>query len=250
MFRQKLLVWLGVAVLGLLFMGPGTAVAAPIDFTIWNFDDGTSNPSTDITNNAVAAAGSGLSNENFLQGNPTTGLSWSFTNWALDPSAPGYSGTGVIDTTKYFEFKVDLSNYGGIVFSFDERRSGTGIRDFIVHYSIDGVTFSPIPATQTTVADNTSWRSHSFDLGSGTPIDLAIRGESDVYFRIYGYNAEGTGGTWRIDNVTFTASTNPTAITLQSLTAVTAASPIFLIVALLVGIAAAGTAVVISRRTA
>jgi len=137
---------------------------------------------------------------------------------------------------------VDLTNYGHITLSFDERRSGTGIHDFEVHYSTDGTNFTQIPATITNVPDDTNWRSHSFDLGSGTSVDLAIRGQPTVYFRIYGYNAEGAGGTWRVDNVTFNATTNSTAVTFSGLSA---ASPF---AALTVGLLAAAGLVVLRKR--
>jgi len=197
-----LLVWVFVSV----------ANAAPVDFTIWTFEGETLVPSTDLTGNAAAVGGSGVANQSFPEGNGSTD-SWSFTSWS----------TGARDPNDYFQFMVDLTDYGHIKLSFDERRSSTGIRDFEIWYSTDGTNFTQIPATVTNVPDDLNWRSHTFDFGAGTAIDLAIRGKSTVYFRIYGYNAEGAAGTWRIDNVTFNASTNPTAITLLSLTA---ASPL------------------------
>jgi hypothetical protein len=85
------------------------------------------------------------------------------------------------------------------------------------------------------------------DFGSGTPVDLAIRGQSTVHFRIYAWGATTSAGTWRLDNVTFNASTNPTAITVSSLTAASplpAALPVLGLVVL--GGLAAGAAMGIS----
>ncbi len=230
-------VFLFLALFGLLMgSGAGTAVAQPVEFTVWNFDAGDTMPSVDLTGNAVASSGTGLGGESFPTGYP--GLAWSFDNWAL----------GSLDANKYFGFAVDLTNYGGIGISFTERRSATGIRDFVIHYSLDDVTYTEIPTTITNVPDNTSSRNQSFDLGSGTDIDLAIRGQSTVYFRIYGYNAEGTGGTWRIDHVTFTAATNPTAVTLSSFSPSNTNLPLLLLVVF--GLLVGGTAVVAHRRKA
>jgi hypothetical protein len=219
----------------LICLLPTPAIAAPIDFTQWTFENdqtsGAPVPAVDLTSNAVAAAGSGLTNESFPAGFSSL-TAWSFTGWS----------TGNLDTADYFEFMVDLTNYGHITLSFDERRSSTGIRDLEVHYSTDGTNFTQIVATVTNVPDDTNWRSHSFDLGSGTAVDLAIRGQSTVYFRIYGYNAEGSTGTWRIDNVTFNATTNPTAVTFSGLNA---ASPF---AALAMGLVAATGLVVLRKR--
>ncbi len=178
-------------------------VFAAVNFTVWDFEGETIIPSTDMTANAVATSGSGLGSQSFPAGNGSTD-SWSFNSWSQ----------GALDPNDYFGFKVDLSSYGHITLSFDERRSSTGIHNFEIHYSIDGTNFTQIASTVTNVPDNESWRPHTFDFGFETPVDLAIRGQSTVYFRIYGYNAEGTTGTWRIDNVTFSAQTNATALSL------------------------------------
>jgi len=224
-----------IVLIGLL---PTPAIAAPVDFTQWTFENdqtsGSPVPSLDLTGNAVASRGTGLtipSTGEFPAGNGST-YSWSFVGWS----------TGALDDNDYYEFMVDLTNYGHITLNFDERRSGTGIRDLEVRYSTDGTNFTQIPATVTNVPDDTNWRSHSFDLGSGTAVDLAIRGQSTVYFRIYGYTAESTAGTWRIDNVTFNATTNPTAVTFSGMTAT---SPF---AALAVGLLTATGLVVLRKR--
>ncbi len=168
---------------------------AVVAFAVWDFEGQTTDPSVDLSGNAVASAGSALGGESFPAGNPTgtSGTSWSFNNW---------SQTGALDTERYFEFKVDLSNYETINLSFAERRSGTGPLAFEIHYSTDGVTFTQIPDATTTLPNNTNWRNHTFDL-SGLRSDIA--GQPSVQFRIYGYGASGTTGTWRIDDVTFSA---------------------------------------------
>ncbi len=183
-----------------LFVGSMTTAvyADPVAFAVWDFEGPTTDPSVDLTGNAVASAGSALGGESFPIGNPdgTSGASWSFNNW---------SQTDAIDADRYFEFKVDLTDYENLNLSFAERRSGTGPLTFAIHYSTDGTTFTEIANTVTTLPNNTSWRSHSFDLSG---LNSEIAGQASVQFRIYGYDASGSGGTWRIDDVTFTGDTD------------------------------------------
>jgi hypothetical protein len=110
-------------------------------------------------------------------------------------SANGWS-TGALDTTDYFEFTLTPdSGFAATLTSlvFDERRSGTGPRDIAVRSSLDSFATDIITFN---VPDNTSTREQTVSLGSSFE-DL----EGDTTFRIYGYNAEGGTGTWRIDNV-------------------------------------------------
>ncbi|WP_375561187.1 Ig-like domain-containing protein [Bernardetia sp. OM2101] len=161
----------------------GLQAQAQTDIVTWTFEG---DVSTTATGTGTASAGSGVGNESFPAGNGG-GDSWSFTGWS----------DGAIDTDAYVQFSTSTSGFEAIQFLFDERRSGTGIRDFEVQYSTDGTTFTAIPTTVTNVPDNTSYRSHAFDLSAIT----ALNNQATIYFRIYGYNAEASTGTWRFDNV-------------------------------------------------
>jgi beta-lactamase superfamily II metal-dependent hydrolase len=165
----------------------------PVEFSGWNFEDQTRNASVDLTAAALAAPGSGLNGESFVAGNPggTSGSAWNFTHWSL---------TANPDTTKYIQFKVDMSAYQNLSLSFAERRSNTGPLAFEIHYSVDGLNFTPIAGSATSLPSNTNWRAHSFDLSG---LNSQISGQPAVYFRIYGYNASGATGTWRLDDVSF-----------------------------------------------
>lgn len=176
-----------------------TRVAARtlVDFAAWDFESGTVAPSIDLSGNAAAEGGPGLGGESFPQGYPAGGLSWSFTNWALQSNP---------DPSRYFQFKLDLSDYEQIQLRFAERRSGTGPAKLEIHYSLDGNDFSLIPDTVREIPNNTNWRLRHFDFGDGALNDL-LKGEPEVLFRIYGYEAGGTSGTWRIDDVTFSGVT-------------------------------------------
>ncbi|MFU8771362.1 MAG: ExeM/NucH family extracellular endonuclease, partial [Anaerolineales bacterium] len=181
--------------LSIFIAGPGAKADTNgfLDFTIWDFEGATTEPSLDLTGNAQASAGSELGNESFVAGNPagTSGTSWSFNNWSLE---------NTLDANRYFEFKVDLSDYANITLTFAERRSSTGPLTFEIHYSTDGLNFFLINGTVTELPSNTSWRTHTFDFSD---INSAISGQPSVQFRIYGYDASGSLGTWRIDDVTF-----------------------------------------------
>lgn len=172
----------------------GLQAQAQTDIVTWTFEGDVSTVATGTGTNAV---GSSVGSETFPAGNGG-GDSWSFNGWS----------TGALNADDYFQFSTSTSGFEAIQFLFDERRSGTGIRDFEVRYSTDGTTFTAIPATVTNVPDNTQYRSHSFDFSAITAID----NQTTVFFRVYGYNAEAATGTWRFDNVKIQGS--PAATTL------------------------------------
>jgi len=80
----------------------------------------------------------------------------------------------------------------------DERRSGTGIRNWQIYSSMDNY----VTALGTfSVLDDTSTR-----VDQGVNLVAFTGLSSPISFRIYGYNAEAAGGTWRIDNVELSGS--------------------------------------------
>lgn len=108
--------------------------------------------------------------------------------WALTPA---------LDPTDYFSvaiapaagFALDLA-----ALELDERRSNTGIRTWSVRSSLDG--FAADLAT-VNVPDTDATRTNQRIV-----LPAAFRGlTTAVELRIYGYAAEATGGTWRVDNV-------------------------------------------------
>lgn len=129
--------------------------------------------------------------------------------------------TGSLDPLVYFQvtitpqsgFSMDLSQI-----NFTSQRSGTGIRTYSVRSSVDGYATN-LPASinpanvelsvqtgdvffrvkdATTSAQNGS----TITLGAGF---TAIT--TPVTFRFYGWNSEGTGGSFSIDNVSVSGST-------------------------------------------
>jgi hypothetical protein len=170
------------------FAGMGTPLGSAT--VTWGFDgevvtSATSNGAIVTGNDATG--GSGLTGPTFPGGYaPTPADAYSFEGWS----------TGGIDANDYFEFRitapagVDLEVTS---IAFDERRSGTGIRDFEVQFNGTQVGTGSVP-------DNTSVRAQSFTFSE------AVSAGTDGTIRIFGFNAEAGGGTWRIDNVVITVS--------------------------------------------
>ncbi len=117
--------------------------------------------------------------------------------------------TGAINTGKYFEISV-TPNSGYIIkisaVNFGERRSSTGIRNYQVRWSIDNFSNSNTIAT-VSVPDNTEERT-----GNITGLDIDVVEGQTLKIRWYGYSAEATSGTWRINdntlNLTGTVTTS------------------------------------------
>ena len=112
-------------------------------------------------------------------------------------NSSGFSTT-TRDTSDYYS--VSIEPQLGYTMSLtrielDERRSGTGIRDWSIYSSVDGFTSA---LASFNVLDNTSTR-----LNQGVNLNAANFASltSSVEFRIYGFTAEAAGGTWRVDNL-------------------------------------------------
>ncbi|WP_375437107.1 T9SS type A sorting domain-containing protein [uncultured Hymenobacter sp.] len=101
------------------------------------------------------------------------------------------------DANDYFAFSVQPSvgfrmRLDSLV--LDERRSNTGIRDWAIRSSLDNFTATIIAVN---VADDDQTRANK---KITLPASFAAL-TAPVEFRIYGYNAEAAGGSWRVDNV-------------------------------------------------
>jgi len=130
------------------------------------------------------------------------------------------SFTGALDTTKYFS--VTLTPLSGYTLNLDSiaftiQRSGTGIRNYAVRSSLDGfaanlsASISPANAALSVDgANNFQWVLDATTTAqNGSLITLSSDYDalsSAVTYRFYGWNAEGLGGTFSIDNVNFLGS--------------------------------------------
>lgn len=127
----------------------------------------------------------------------TRGIGINPSSSAGEFSSNGWS-TGAIDFGDYYTITIS-ANLGfeltltSIV--FDERRSGTGIRDISVRSSLDGFL---VDLATFNVPDNSNVRTETINL-DGTFSNLP--NSESVELRIYGYSAESTSGTWWVDNI-------------------------------------------------
>lgn len=156
-------------------------------------------------------------------GSPNASVRFSFTNNVLggiNGSDVFSSFSGALDATKYFE--VTLTPLAGYTLNVDTiaftiQRSSTGIRSYAVRSSLDAYAAN-LPASISPanvnlgvgaandfqyLLDSLSSAQNGSLVTLNSSYDLL---STPVTFRFYGWNAEGSGGTFSIDNVTFNGS--------------------------------------------
>ena len=148
----------------------------------------------------TAAPGEGTTEEpgkvtvgNFVAGTGVT----SFAFGGSGAYGSGWSTAASPSTTNYFEVTVaPQAGYGLSISQIDysERRSGTGIREFQVRISTNNFSSYVVLATNA-VPDNDSERTYSM-----ADLNLLVQEGRTFRLRFYGYLAEGSGGTWRIND--------------------------------------------------
>lgn len=176
----------------------------------------------------VPVGGSGVTCGSFMAvGTPPNSLAafrFDFSNWALGSTGGAadtlYSGmTGTVNTAEYYEVTLTPGvgySITGDTIKFDFERSGTGVRTYSVRSSLDGYTANltavyGLPTTNVDVqAGNVFFLKK--DITTLQTRNIIVLGPSfmnlttPVTFRFYAWNAEGTGGTFSIDNVNFIGS--------------------------------------------
>lgn len=213
-----------------LFLNAQTFTAT-YDFALTTTVSGTTDPTaapivTGLTCGSFMAVGTPSTNPN------ATGR-FSFTGWPTGATTlvDTYTTmTGAISTSEYYE--VVLTPQSGYTvtlnsIAFTAQRSGTGIRSYAVRTSADGFT-NNLPAA---VTSNTNlsimgvneffWNFDAISSAqNGSTINLSgAATTSSVSFRFYGWNSEGSGGTFSIDNVVFNGSVASGATGIKTLTA-------------------------------
>jgi hypothetical protein len=193
--------------------------------------DPTTAPSaTGVNSGSWSAVGTGTS--------PSGSGYFSFTGWGTGATnGSNTTFTGTIDPAKYYELTlIPQSNYVVSLtnMSFGVSRSGTGIRHFSVRTNKDGYTAN-VPATYTALGaaatssaapivsvqpgDIFFWTQDSQNTGTGAS-GFATNNICNVNFsganftnqftpyiiRVYAWDAEGTGGTFRMDTVVVNGS--------------------------------------------
>jgi len=171
----------------------------------WTFSDNTvpvANPpafTCITTGNCVfsfnPASSSGLGTASFHASGATSGqYSWVNTNWSTNTTA--------IDTNKYFQIKVETTGYNAISVSFYGYRGGSSSpKSFDISYGTNGSAFTNLTGGTSSDATTGTFKPHTFDLSGVNDIN----NKTSVYFRIYGWNASGSGSV-RIDDITVTGT--------------------------------------------
>ncbi len=156
--------------------------------------------------------------------NPNSTLRFNYTNWPIGATSSNdmYSSlTGSVNTSEYYEITVAPENGYTLDLTditFSVQRSSTGIRTYVVRSSMDGyvsnlsASINPTNSKLSVQTGNvffwnldattTNQNGSTITLGGMDFADLS----NPVTFRFYGYNSEGSVGTFSIDNVMFTGT--------------------------------------------
>jgi len=158
--------------------------------------------------------------------NPNATARFSFTDWATGATSGNdlfSSLSGSINTAEYYEVTVTpVSGYTIDISSvtFSAQRSGTGIRTYAVRSSADTYAAN-LPASINPANTNLNVQTGdiffwNFDATTsnqnGSTITLTgpsfTAVSAPITFRFYGWNSEGSGGTFSIDNVSIMGNIN------------------------------------------
>lgn len=162
---------------------------------------------------------------NLVALNSSTNSKFSFTNQptgAINANNSYSSLTGSIDLDTYFEVTLTPQVGSSLTLSqltFYSQRSETGIRTYSVRSSVDGyatnlpASVSPGNAELSVQAGDIFFRTHDANTAPQTGTLITFSGPNftgvtnPITFRIYGFNAEDSTGTFSISNVVFSGST-------------------------------------------
>jgi hypothetical protein len=182
----------------------------------------------------------GITFGSFTAANPDTSLSLNSTGagrFSFDHQPLGATNadnvyanlTGAIDLGTYYQVTITPNTNFSINLSqitFRAQRSGTGVRTYAVRSSVDGyaanlaATVTPTIPELSVEASNTYFFTTDVSGGyNGSTITLAGFSNitAPVTLRFYGWNAEGTGGTFSIDDVAITGTVNTLGVNQNSI---------------------------------
>ena len=157
-----------------------------------------------------------LVNSNINAGNfsGSTGIS-SPVNFGADGAYASSWSTGTLDSTDYFQITLSPKtgyNLTVLDINFGERRSFTGIVDYEVRWSKSSDFSSSTTVAIVNVPDNDLERT-----GDISGLNINVDNGETLYVRWFGYNAEGSTGTWRINDNTLSVGGTVTEIPNPSL---------------------------------
>ena len=138
-----------------------------------------------------------INNPQLYAGNFSGGASVSISYGSSGAYSSGWP-TGAATADDYYQivlapdtgYKLTIT-----ALNFSERRSLSGIRNYEVRYSTDSTFASYSVLASVTVPDDDA----ECD-GSVTGLNLFVNSGDTLYIRWYGYNAESSAGTWRIND--------------------------------------------------
>jgi PEP-CTERM motif len=191
-----------LAVGGLLSMSRTQADTIIADWTFETSLPATSGPfSPEVGSGSATAFHAGATTYSHPAGNGSA-ASFSSSLWAVGD---------------YYQVQVSTVGFQGIFLTYDQVSSGTGPGKFLLQYSTDGTTFTPVTGTDYTVLVNAApnaWSSNPANHVTTTTLsdDLSaittLNNAATVYFRFSDdstTSANGgtvaTSGTGRIDNI-------------------------------------------------
>jgi PKD repeat protein len=200
--------------------------AATYNFANVTTSSGTTDPTTPPNQyNTVSALAVQLSNfaATGVSANSAVAGSFGFTGWdngATNGETVYANLTGAINTGKYYEFTVTPIFGQGMTITgitFNVKRDTNGVRTFAVRSSVGGyatnlaASITPANALLSVQAGNTFFINTDTTVSlAGSKITLTGASFTNIYspvtFRIYGFNAEDTDGTFEIDNVNITGT--------------------------------------------
>ncbi len=193
---------LRVSLVSLFLWATATSGYAQTTLAQWNFETSTPAPSTAASNITAqnAAFGSAVTSVTYVAGNGG-GRAYTGTGWNV----------AAVDPNKYMQ--VSLSPASSYTMSlaqltFDEQRSGTGPTTWTLRSSLDNFSadLNTTPTSTTSPTSNGSFTTRVVSLSANSAFqNLSV----PVTFRIYGYGASGSGGTWRFDNITISGTVAP-----------------------------------------
>ena len=182
------------AFLGLGIFSPSSYAALLGQYTFEGDTVTASSVSSGTTFSNFGSAVVTPNNGGFVGGNPGRAITRS--NWSLNST---------YDSTKYYDFTVTPNSGNTLSLTnlvFDAQRSGTGPSSLEVRSSLDNYA--------TAIASPVSPSNNSFASSLTTTLSGFSNIANPLNLRIYGYNATGTGGTLRLDNVQLNGDVNGT----------------------------------------
>jgi hypothetical protein len=189
---------IGFGAIGLMALSATASVAAPLGK--YTFEgDSTLAPSSVNSAIELSAFAHSSGAGTFVQGNLGSLNSY---------SASGWNSNSLSSLQSFFQFQVTPKAANAVTLAqimFDQRRSGSGPKNWVLRSSLDAFGTNLINSA-TPLAD--AWNKDPVTVTLPSQFENLTKG---VTFRLYGYDAAGSTGTWRLDNVSIEGTVSPAA---------------------------------------